>query len=136
MKKSLIRLLKDFGVRENALSQLARIMSEDLPNLKELFLIKNEKDLEKTILGSITENPSGYARLFSKLFEHKNLFDFQHTKADIVDMIEKDSKAVASAFTELIINQRKNNAMLEEVTTPKISFTTFKTTNAEPATTV
>ena len=135
MKKSLIKMLKDFGVRENALSQLAKIMSEDLPNLKELFLIKNEVDLEKTILGSITENPSGYARLFSKLFEHKNLFDFQDTKAEIVDMIEKDSKAVASAFTELIINQRKKTGMLEEMTTPKIRFTTFKTTNTEPVTT-
>ena len=136
MKKSLIRMLKDFGVRENALSQLAKIMSQELPNLKELFLIQNEEDLEKTILGSITENPSGYARLFSNLFEHKNLFDFQHTKEDIVDMIEKDSEAVASAFTELIINQRKNNDILEEMTTPKIRFTTFKTTNAEPATTI
>ena len=136
MKKSLIEMLKDLGVRENALSQLTRIMAEDLPNLRELFLIKNEEELEETILGSITENPSGYARLFSKLFEHKNLFDFQHTKADIVDMIEKDSKAVASAFTELIIKQRKNSDMLEEKTTSKISFTTFKTTNAEPATTI
>ena len=136
MRASLLKIIKDFGVRENALSQLKSIMSEDLPNLKELFLIKNDRDLERKILDSITEDPNGYARLLAKLFEHKSLFEFQHTRTDIVEMIEKDPKAVAAAFSELIINQRQQSSSFPEDSRPQINFTTFKTTGAESVTTV
>ena len=130
MKRSLLKLIKEFGVRDDALSQLKEIVSENLPNLRELFLITNDKELEKTILKSISEDPSGYARLFAKLFEHKTLMEFQHTQTDIKEMIEKDPNAVAAAFSELIISQRQRNQ------SPKLSFTTFKSTNVEQATTI
>ena len=119
MKISLLQILKDVGARRNVLEQLEKLSIDEFPSLKELFAIESKTQLKEKILKAVTEKPQNYARMFSNLFHHNDLFDFQHTKEEIKDMIAKDPEAVATAFAELIHNQQDNSALLE-TSTPKL----------------
>ena len=120
LKISLIEQLQQIGVRQNVLDHLKILSQDEYPNLKELFSIKSKEELEEKILKVVREKPLNYARIFSNLFHHSNLFDFHHTKNEIQAMIEDDPEAVAVAFSQLIHDQQEKFGELE-TSTPKLS---------------
>ena len=132
MKITLMKVVKEEGISGSSLEELGRLIEGEFPNLKELFIIKREAELQSKILELLKEKPSNYARIFSKLFHHSNLFDFQHTRKEIEEMIKKDPVAVAKSFSKLIKEQQPQFSP-EETSTPKLNIpltALFSTTKA------
>ena len=135
MKTTLMRVLKEEGSSKATMDELKKLIEGEFPNLEELFTIKSEDELQTKILKLLKEKPSTYSRIFSKLFHHSNLFDYQHTRKEIEEMIKKDPVAVSKSFSKLIIEQQPNFSSTES-STPKVSIpvtSLFTTTRAPKA---
>lgn len=132
MKTTLMRVLKEEGSTEAAMVELKKLIDGEFPSLEELFSIRSEEELQLKILKLLEEKSSTYSRIFSKLFHHSNLFDFQHTRKEIEDMIKKDPVAVSKSFSKLIIEQQPYFSQTES-STPKVNIpvtSLFTTTRA------
>ena len=119
MKTTLMRALQERGASK-ASDELKKLIEGEFPNLEELFTIKDEVELQSKILELVKEKSATYSRIFSRLFNHKNLFDFQHTRKEIEEMIKKDPVAVSKSFSKLIIEQQENFSSTES-STPKVN---------------
>ena len=133
MKSTLMRVLKEEGSSEAAMNELNKLIGGEFPGLEELFTIRSEEELQLRILKLLKEKSSTYSRIFSKLFHHSNLFDFQHTRKEIEEMIKKDPVAVSKSFSKLIIEQQPNLSQTESSTpTVNIPVTSLFTTTRAP----
>merc|ERR1712203_654833 len=86
----------------------------------------------------IDENKNGSVRLFSELFEYKDIMEKLNTEAEILSMIEANTHAVIMSFTDLIFNHKEDipklTTLKDNLTTessiPKLTETTITTTSA------
>ena len=120
MKRTLMRAIQEKGSNKASLDELKKLIDGEFPNLEELFTIKSEVELQSEILKLVKEKSSTYSRIFSRLFHHSNLFDFQHTRKQIEEMIKKDPVAVSKSFSKLIMEQHSNFSSTES-STPKVN---------------
>ena len=126
MKSELLTVLQQNERNHKLSNQLLKLSSGDYPSLKELFLIEDKKTLQEKIAKVIKDKPDIYARIFSKIFNHENVFDFMQTKEELLTMIENDANAVAQSFTELILNTKEATKEPESSTEKlNIPLTTF-----------
>ena len=120
MKTTLMRAIQEKGSNKASVDELKKLIDGEFPNLEELFTIKNEVELQSKILKLVKEKSSTYSRIFSRLFHHSNLFDFQHTRKEIEEMIKKDPVAVSKSFSKLIMEQQSSFSSTES-STPKVN---------------